>query len=203
MSLLLSLIQRCWFLIFYKIAAIANSLILLHRVIVNLPRSTLVLVPDIFVLEQKPEFFAQVAQWHHQECERQGLKSSLALRQQRLVLHVQQNTIPKTLIALRGNQLVGCTSLVNYTYRSSERMPKVASESPVWLSNLFVLENLRQQGIGNLLIDAAKNYALGLGLEELWLSATDYTDYYQKRGWEIVRRTRLGGRQVNVMRVGM
>jgi len=60
---------------------------------------------------------------------------------------------------------------------------------------------LRHQGVGNTLVDAAKNYAQSLGLEELWLSATDYTDYYQKRGWEIVRRTRLGGRQVNVMRV--
>lgn len=169
----------------------------------NLSSSTFVIAPDIVILEQKPEFFAQVAQWHHQECERQGLKSSLALRQQRLVLHVQENTIPKTLIALCGNQLVGCVSLVNYTYRSSERMPKVASPSPVWLSNLFVLENLRHQGIGNALIDAAKNYAQSLELEELWLSATDYTDYYQKRDWEIVRRTRLGGRQVNVMRVGL
>ena len=167
----------------------------------NLSRSTLALAPDIFVLEQKPEFFAQVAHWHHQECERQGLKSSLSLRQQRLVLHVQQNPHPKTLIALRGKQLLGCVSLVNYTYRRSERMPKVASDSPVWLSNLFVLEQYRQQGVGTALIDAAKNYAQDLGLTELWLSATDYTDYYQKRDWEIVRRTRLGGRQVNVMRV--
>jgi len=170
---------------------------------VNLSRSTITPATDIFVLEQKPEFFAQVAHWHHQECERQGLKSSIALRQQRLVLHVQESSIPKTLIALRGNQVVGCASLVNYTYRSSERMPKVASPSPVWLSNLFVLEEFRQQGIANTLIDAAKNYAQGLDLEELWLSATDYTHYYQKRGWEIVRRTKLGGRQVNVMRVGL
>lgn len=169
----------------------------------NLFSPTSFIAPDIFFLEQKPEFFAQVAQWHHQECERQGLKSSIALRQQRLVLHVQRSTIPKTLIALRNNQVIGCVSLVNYTYRSSERMPKVASESPVWLSNLFVLENLRHQGIGNALIDAAKNYAQNLDMEELWLSATDYTDYYQKRGWEIVRRTKLGGRQVNVMRVGL
>ncbi len=154
-------------------------------------------------LEFQPEFFAQVAQWHHQECERQGLKSSLALRQQRLVLHMRDNNIPKTLIALRQHQLLGCVSLVDYTYRSSERMPKVTTESPVWLSNLFVQENYRRQGVGNQLIDAAKNYAQNLGLEELWLSATDYTDYYQKRGWEIVRRTKLGGRQVNVMRVAL
>lgn len=152
-------------------------------------------------LESKPEFFAQVARWHHQECERQGLKSTLALRQQRLVMHIRESAIPKTLIALQNDHLAGCVSLVDYTYRSSERMPKVTSASPVWLSNLFVQEEFRQQGIGNSLIDAAKNYARDLGLEELWLSATDYTDYYQKRGWEIVRRTKLGGRQVNVMRV--
>lgn len=154
-------------------------------------------------LESQPEFFAQVAQWHHQECERQGLKSSLALRQQRLVMHVRDSSIPQTLIALQGNQLVGCVSLVDYTYRSSERMPKVTTESPVWLSNLFVQENYREQGIGNQLINAAKDYAQSLGLEELWLSATDYTDYYQKRGWEVIRRTKLGGRQVNVMRVSL
>jgi N-acetylglutamate synthase-like GNAT family acetyltransferase len=158
---------------------------------------------DLIALEAMPGHFACVAQWHHQECERQGVKSSLALRQQRLVLHVQETRIPKTLIALRDGQLVGCVSLVNYTYRSSERMPKVASESPVWLSNLFVLEDQRHQGIGSALIDAAKKYACDIGQEELWLSATDYTDYYQKRGWEIVRRTRLAGRQVNVMRVGL
>lgn len=170
--------------------------------IVNLPAPAFSPV-DIIALESMPEYFEQVAQWHHQECERQGVKSSLALRQQRLVLHVQKSHIPKTLIALCEGQIVGCVSLVNYTYRSSERMPKVASESPVWLSNLFVLESLRQQGFGNALIDAAKQYASDLGLDELWLSATDYTDYYQKRGWEIIRRTRLAGRQVNVMRVGL
>lgn len=158
---------------------------------------------DVRLLQAEPQYFAQIAQWHHQECEQQGLKSSLALRQQRLTLHMQPGAIPNTFIALCDNQLAGCVSLVNYTYRSSERMPKVSNPSPVWLTNLFVLTNLRRQGIGNVLIDAAKYYAQDLGLEELWLSATDYTDYYQKRGWEIVRRTRLGGRQVNVMRVSI
>lgn len=169
----------------------------------NLPRPSSNVFPDIFVLEQKPEFFAQVAHWHHAECERQGIKSTLVMRQQRLVLHVQNNVIPKTLIAISNYRLVGCVSLVNYTYRSSERMPKVDTETPVWLGNLFVPEQYRRQGIGTALIDAAKNYARDFGLTELWLSATDYTDYYQRRGWEIVRRTRLAGRQVNVMRIDL
>lgn len=174
-----------------------------YRVIVKLSRFSPAVFPDIFVLEQKPEFFARVAHWHHAECERQGIKSSLALRQQRLVLHVQQAAIPKTLIAVGANQLLGCVSLVNYTYRSSERMPKVSTETPVWLGNLFVAAEYRGQGTGAALIDAAKEYARNLGQTELWLSATDYTDYYLKRGWEIIRRTRLAGRQVNVMRIDL
>ena len=158
---------------------------------------------DISRLETNAEHIAQVALWHHQECEKQGLKSTLSLRQQRLQLHLQHKSIPKTLIALRAGELLGCVSLVNYTYSSSERIPKVINESPVWLTNLFVITAQRHQGIGAELIEAAKAYARSLELSELWLSATDYTDYYQKRGWNIERLTRLGGRQVNVMRIAL
>lgn len=155
----------------------------------------------IQLLQSAPECFAQVAAWHHQECERQGLQSSLSIRQQRLLLHVREDTIPKTLIVFLDGQIIGCVSLVNYTYRadSSQLLPK--NTAPVWLSNLFVVEEKRRKGFGNLLIEAAKKYALEMEVEELWLSAAEHTEYYQKRGWTISRHTRLGGRQVNVMQI--
>jgi GNAT superfamily N-acetyltransferase len=153
------------------------------------------------LLQQLPEHFAQVAAWHHQECERQGLQSTLAIRQQRLLLHVQHNVIPKTIIARQGRKPVGCVSLVNYSYRTDSSVLIPANSAKVWLSNLYVVTETRQQGLGNLLIEAAKKYAQDFGANELWLSAAEFTDYYQKRGWEIIRKTRLGGRQVNVMRI--
>ncbi|MES2824144.1 MAG: GNAT family N-acetyltransferase [Pseudomonadota bacterium] len=156
---------------------------------------------NITLLQDAPTHFAQVASWHHQECERQGLQSTLATRQQRLLLHVQNNEIPKTLILTQGKHLIGCVSLVNYTYRVDSSVLIPVNSAPMWLSNLFVVENKRKQGFGNLLIDAAKKYVSDLGAEELWLSAAEHTEYYQKRNWEIVRLTRLGGRQVNVMKV--
>jgi N-acetylglutamate synthase-like GNAT family acetyltransferase len=156
---------------------------------------------SIKLLQQAPEYFAQVAAWHHQECERQGLQSTLATRQQRLLLHVQTNAIPKTIILLQGKKLIGCVSLVNYNFRSDKSVLIPVNSAPLWLSNLFVADEERQQGFGNVLIDAAKKYSLKLGAQELWLSAAEFTDYYQKRGWEIVRKTRLGGKHVNVMRV--
>jgi len=156
----------------------------------------------IQLLQQTPEHFAQVAAWHHQECERQGLQSTIATRQQRLLAHVQHNAIPKTIIALHGEKLLGCVSLVNYHYRTDNSL-SIQTSSPLWLSNLFVVDEWRQQGLGNLLIEAAKKYALEFGAVELWLSAAEFTDYYQKRGWAIIRKTRLGGRLVNVMRVSL
>lgn len=150
-----------------------------------------------------------MAAWHHQECERQGLQSSLAVRQQRLLRHVQPSLIPKTLVLVQGEQALGCVSLVNYTYRTDSgvlipaRPSGLAQGTPLWLSNLFVLAGRRKQGLGNRLIDAAKHYAQSCGASELWLSAAEFTDYYQKRGWAVVRQTRLGGRPVNVMRIAL
>lgn len=155
------------------------------------------------LLQHAPEHFAQVAAWHHQECERQGLQSTLAIRQQRLLLHVQHNAIPKTIIALQGQKPVGCVSLVNYTYRTDSSVLIPPNSANVWLSNLYVVDEKRQQGFGNLLIEAAKKYSRDFGANELWLSAAEFTDYYQKRAWEVVRKTRLGGRQVNVMRIAL
>jgi len=155
------------------------------------------------LLQHTPEHFAQVAAWHHQECERQGLQSSLAIRQQRLLLHVQHTGIPKTIIALQGKKPVGCVSLVNYTYRTDSSVLIPRNSASVWLSNLYVVDEKRRQGFGNLLIEAAKKYSHDFGANELWLSAAEFTDYYQKRAWEIVRKTRLGGRQVNVMRIAL
>jgi N-acetylglutamate synthase-like GNAT family acetyltransferase len=160
-------------------------------------------VVKIKFLQESPKHFAQVASWHHQECERQGLQSTLALRQQRLLLHVQDDAIPKTIIITQGAHLLGCVSLVNYSYKADTSVlipTNSASSAFFWLSNLFVTEEQRGQGYGALLIDAAKKYVFELGAAELWLSAAEYTEYYQKRGWEINRRTRLGGRQVNIMR---
>jgi GNAT superfamily N-acetyltransferase len=155
-------------------------------------------------LASTPEFFTQVAAWHHQECERQGLKSSLELRQQRLQLHIQNKSVPQTLVAIAQGEAIGCVSLVNYNFRTdnSVLIPRSTSHiiAPLWLSNLFVCEAVREQGVGTRLINAAVHYARALELSELWLSAAEFTGFYQKRGWEVTRRTRLGGRAVNIMK---
>jgi N-acetylglutamate synthase-like GNAT family acetyltransferase len=165
-------------------------------------------VPDFHIkpLVFFPEHFEQVATWHHQECERQGLKSTLSLRRQRLQLHVQNRSLPQTLIALSANQVIGCVSLVNYSFRSAPSVTATSVNVPpsaklLWLSNLFVTEALRERGVGSKLIEAAIVYAATLGSKELWLSAApEFTEFYRNRNWVIQRATRLGGRPVNILR---
>jgi GNAT superfamily N-acetyltransferase len=159
------------------------------------------MLPNLRDIQIRPlsfaqENFAQVAAWHHQECVRQGLKSTLELRTQRLRRHLHADPVPQTLVALSGEQALGCVSLVNYNVRADNSVfiPRSTSLvlAPLWLSNLFVCEPLRRRGLGSLLVTAAEDYARGL--------AADFTEFYQKRGWEITRRTRLGGRIVNIMK---
>jgi GNAT superfamily N-acetyltransferase len=155
-----------------------------------------------FVIEpliREPIQLQRVAMWHHQECLRQGLRSDLAIRLSRLQLHLLPGIIPVTLIAYCEGSMVGCVSLVNYTYKPSDVDKSDGQPHPVWLSNLFVDTPHRNLGIGERLINAAIDYAQCNCIDGLWLSASEYTEYYEKRGWSIVRRTRLGGVKVNVM----
>lgn len=143
----------------------------------------------------------RVASWHHQECLRQGLTSNLHLRRSRLSLHLQNQLLPKSFIASVNDEPIGCVSLVNYTYKAEvDANQPNCLEHPVWLSNLYVEPNYRDRGVGQQLINACADYARKHGIKELWLSASDYTQYYLKRGWCVIRQTKLGGAKVNIMR---
>lgn len=100
-----------------------------------------------------------------------------------------------------NDEPIGCVSLVNYTYKAEvDASQPNCLEHPVWLSNLYVEPNYRDRGVGQQLINACADYARKHGIKELWLSASDYTQYYLKRGWCVIRQTKLGGAKVNIMR---
>lgn len=150
-------------------------------------------------LSAAPEWLEQVAAWHHQECERQGLTSSYELRLSRLKAHLQLKRFPYTLLAFTQNQLIGCVSLVQYHLQNISSQP--ATDVPVWLSNLYIERSQRKKGLGEALISAVLHYLKCLGYTECWLTADECTAYYQKRGWQVIRQVQLGGKAVNVMQI--
>lgn len=148
-----------------------------------------------------PSYLDQVAQWHHRECLRQGLHSCPEQRRDRLLQHLNgSSSVPHTWLALeRGSdQLIGCVSVVSYHLGAQPGEP--CPETPLWLSNLFVAPQWRRQGVAADLMDEVQQFARQLGMAQLWLTAKDQADFYRRRGWQVVRRAKLGGRWVQVMR---
>lgn len=128
-------------------------------------------------LSQCPEQMELLATWHH---EAWG-SGSLAERRQRLQHHLGEAAVPTSFIAFLHGQPVGSISLVHY-----QRLGE--SPSSVWIANLYVVASKRRQGIGEALLQHAKQYARQLLLPQLFLYTTDQEAYYQKRGWRVRRR---------------
>ena len=150
-------------------------------------------------LSLHPEALDQLALWHHQECLRQGLESSLERRRAYLARHLGPEPLPYTLVAVEGSEPIGCVSLVRYRSAASPSSP----QSRVWLSNLYVVESRRRRGLGQNLLDGALNHARQLHLSQLWLFTDRYTDYYQKRGWQPEGRARVGRGEVQIMFINL
>lgn len=147
-----------------------------------------------------PDYLDQVAIWHHRECLRQGLQSHQDQRRERLLQHlISPTSVPQTWLALTPGraELVGCVSVVSYHLGAQPGTPNL--DTPLWLSNLFVAPEWRRQGVASGLIAEVKQFAHQLGMPDLWLTATDQSEFYRRRGWQLVRRAKLGGRWVNVM----
>lgn len=147
-----------------------------------------------------PDYLDQVATWHHRECLRQGLQSSQQTRRDRLLQHLTgPGSVPQTWIALeRTNaELIGCVSVVSYHLGARPGTPQ--TDTPLWLSSLFVTPQWRRRGVASDLIEGVRHFARELGMTSLWLTATDQSEFYRRQGWQLVRRAKLGGRWVNVM----
>lgn len=105
--------------------------------------------------------------------------------------------MPITYIALYGETPVGsCTLLLNDGIR-----PDLAP----WLGDLVVNPKYQKQGIGEMLIDAAKNKAHELGFRKLYLFAFDPTipDYYTRLGWIKMGMDTFKAHPVTVMEVAL
>jgi len=149
--------------------------------------------PRIQPLSHHPAALDQLALWHHRECLRQGLESSLERRRTYLAKHLSLDPLPVTLVALGAkDEPIGCVSLVRY---SSAARP----QARIWLSNLYVLEAHRRRGLGQRLLNSALQRARQLNLRHIWLFTDRQFDYYARRGWQAVGEACLGSDGVQIM----
>ncbi len=151
---------------------------------------------EIRPLCDHPQLLPQLARWHHSEWRKYSPSSSLDKRLRRLQRHLNDDPIPQTFVALDQGQLLGSASLVCYQFG-----PKVVLEP--WLSNVFVVENARREGVGNALVAHAEAYAARQGFTVMKLFTADKKAFYLRRGWIEERKARMSGYEVDILSLSL
>ena len=99
-----------------------------------------------------------------------------------LLTHTGTRTIPTTLLALDGDQWVGCVSLLQNDH------DRIRDYSP-WLASLVVRDAARDRGIGAALVQRCVEEATALGVPTLYLYCTaSLCPYYHRLGWREIDR---------------
>ena len=155
-------------------------------------------------LASVPACLPAIADWQH----RQWLSSrplmaspqlnkadetrALNERISQLRLHLAASLIPVTFVMLYRREPVGSVSLVSY--RATD-----AIHASVWLTNMFVLAEHRQQGLAQALLHRAEDYARSIQVPSLNLYAKSARDFYLKRHWRTVNSVEINSVRVDVL----
>lgn len=111
--------------------------------------------------------------------------------------HLNDDTLPLTMVAFDGQKPVGMCSLRENDGIRAGLMP--------WLGSLIVDKASQGRGTGKLLIDATKNKAKEMGFEKLYLFAFDpmLLEYYQRNGWTNIGIDMFKSHDVTVMMINL
>ena len=102
-------------------------------------------------------------------------------------------TLPLTLVALEGGELLGTVSLI------VNDLPRFEHFNP-WLANLFVLPEHRGESVAGFLIGAAEERLRALGYPAGYLFTESARPLFEKLGWEFVQPAQCLGHPVTILR---
>lgn len=88
----------------------------------------------------------------------------------------KDGTLPTTLIACEGDELLGSVSLIH------DDLPGWETLNP-WLASLLVLPAQRRRGIGGTLLRAAEGLLVAAGVTTAYLFTEHRQQWFSARGW--------------------
>ena len=150
---------------------------------------------EIAFLADHPIHVATLAAWHHRQWHYLDLDVSVERRAAFLGTH-GRGAIPTTVVALRGDQILGSASLIAH---DMDTRPEL---SP-WLASVYVDPVHRGQGIGSALVTKVTGLARALGHPALYLFTPDKEHFYRRLGWRVIERTLYRGYAEVVMQIDL
>jgi predicted N-acetyltransferase YhbS len=119
--------------------------------------------------------------------------STLEQAIERYHLHLNDQSLPLTFVALDEDKPVGMCSL--------RETDGIRPDLTPWLGSLVVALDYQRQGIAKQLMDTILAKAHELGFEKCYLFAFDLTipDYYARNGWVKIGMDQFKGHPVTVM----
>lgn len=148
----------------------------------------------IELLSSHPQYVDTLARWHYREWGDLMADWSAADAEQELAEHAARQTLPTTLVATRGDELLGSVSLLAVDAVQFDDLGP-------WLGSLFVRPDARGAGLGRHLVEAAVGFAARHGVERLFLFTVEHRAWYESLGWEWQEDRPLFGYTVAIMAI--
>lgn len=161
---------------------------------------------SIALLKDHPEHLQRLSEiWNELIGEIWTPGTSMEAIQQRFAGHMNEESLPLTLVALHHGNPIGMCSLREhdgfrpdcvYNNISEEALSKIAC-----LGSLVVDPAYQKQGVGRMLINATQKKARDLGFQKLYLIAFEPSlyHYYARLGWHKVGTDTFQNHSVIVM----
>jgi len=128
-----------------------------------------------------------LAEWGH-------LRPGQALKDRTNALRacMGKSEVPFSVVATNGSELIGSALLV-------KRDMSTRRDLSPWLAGVFVKPKFRNCGVATRLIQRVEAGASDIGFSTLYLYTDKQSNYYAKRGWNILDSCQYRGIGVTVM----
>ena len=107
---------------------------------------------------------------------------------------LRQTRASRVLVARRGKEIIGTVRLARALPWAIDSSCFTPARTPLYVLGLAVAPSVRGQGVGRLLMEAAKDAARSMHAEALWLDAYDHAagagPFYIECGFRMVGRTK-------------
>ena len=143
-----------------------------------------------------PEAISVVAGWHWEEWGHHDPEGSLASWEAGLRERTNRDRVPAMFLAYRADRPVGSAVLVEHDM--STRL-----DLRPWLAGVYVVPELRGQGIASALCRHAADAARSFGESRLYLYTNGAEPLYEHLGWQPLGREPYEGRTVTVMELAL